>query len=353
MQITKGKINRAQRVVIYGPEGIGKSTLASLWPNPLFMDVESGTSELDVARTPTPASFEMVKRNATDLISDPMGYCTLVVDTADWTERLAITEVCALNNLSGLGGGDDYGRSYNLLEKLWAKWLDSLTELCFKKGIHIVILAHSTTRKFEQPEEIGAYDRWEMKLEKKTKALLKEWPDMLLFYSYKTLVVADGKSKTKKGTGGQRVIRTEHHPCWDAKNRHGLPSEIMVDSENKTKLPTELAQIFYGQQVAVTPVAAEPAPTINGVPFIYNTPMDSGPDDILIGNLPALPTNLIQLMNDSGVTEAEIRKAVGSRGHYPEETPITGYTPEFIEATLVANWDKVVGLIEQQRKVKS
>ena len=41
MNITSGKIMSAQKVVIYGPEGIGKSTMASKFPNPLFCDVVS------------------------------------------------------------------------------------------------------------------------------------------------------------------------------------------------------------------------------------------------------------------------------------------------------------------------
>ena len=55
-------------------------------------------------------------------------------------------------------------------------------------------------RKFEQPDELGAYDRWELKLGKKTSSqispLVKEWADMVLFANYKTYAVAvdkDGK----------------------------------------------------------------------------------------------------------------------------------------------------------------
>ncbi|VGS15292.1 phage protein [Streptococcus pyogenes] len=40
MQITRGKRARAQRVVIYGPEGIGKSSFAAQFPEPLFIDTE-------------------------------------------------------------------------------------------------------------------------------------------------------------------------------------------------------------------------------------------------------------------------------------------------------------------------
>ena len=55
--ITKGKVETAKKVVIYGPEGIGKSTLASRFPDPVFIDTEGSTKELDVSRYPAPKSW--------------------------------------------------------------------------------------------------------------------------------------------------------------------------------------------------------------------------------------------------------------------------------------------------------
>ena len=50
MQIKTGKITRTQKCVIYGCEGVGKSTFASKFPKPLFADLEGGTAHLDVPR---------------------------------------------------------------------------------------------------------------------------------------------------------------------------------------------------------------------------------------------------------------------------------------------------------------
>lgn len=58
MRITSGKVVRPQKVVIYGAEGIGKSTLAAQFPNPLFIDTEGGTAQLDVRRIEKPGSFD-------------------------------------------------------------------------------------------------------------------------------------------------------------------------------------------------------------------------------------------------------------------------------------------------------
>ena len=61
MQITRGRKARAQKVVIYGPEGIGKSSFASQFPDPVFIDTEGSTDNMDVARLDKPTSWAMLK----------------------------------------------------------------------------------------------------------------------------------------------------------------------------------------------------------------------------------------------------------------------------------------------------
>ena len=61
--------------------------------------------------------------------------------------------------------------------------------------------------------------------------MAKEWADMILFFNYKTTIITDSKSDSKKATGGQRVMYTTHKPAWDAKNRLSLPDELPIDFE--------------------------------------------------------------------------------------------------------------------------
>ena len=106
-------------------------------------------------------------------------------------------------------------------------------------GKNIVIVAHAAMRKFEQPDEMGAYDRWELKLSKKTAPLIKEWADMVLFMNYKNNIVEDPKTKSKKAVGGKRIMYATHSPTYDAKNRFGLPDSMDADF-------SEIAHIFSG-----------------------------------------------------------------------------------------------------------
>ena len=60
LNITKGVVKKAQKCVIYGPEGIGKSTFAAQFPEPLFIDTEGSTNHMDVMRLPKPSSWTML-----------------------------------------------------------------------------------------------------------------------------------------------------------------------------------------------------------------------------------------------------------------------------------------------------
>mgnify|MGYP000611029209 CR=1 FL=1 len=160
-------------------------------------------------------------------------------------------------------------------------------------GIHVVMTAHAKMRKFEQPDELGAYDRWEMKLTKQTAPMVKEWADMVLFANYKTFVVnVDGQGAQKgknKAQGGRRVMFTTHHPCWDAKNRYGLPEElpfdygeiaaILADSGNRPTAQEE-APVQMPKRPAKpstpeppTPVAAPEDQSLDLPPFMHQETM--------------------------------------------------------------------------------
>ena len=223
LSIRKGPQPRAIRTVIYGPEGIGKSTLASQFPDVVFVDFEHGTDSMDVARLDTPEDFDGVL-TLLNIISQEDICKTVVLDTADKLEQLISRHVCLKYGISSIEDAG-YGKGYTYLADAWIE-LMKVCDNIIDSGKNIVFVAHAQMRKFEQPDEMGAYDRWELKLSKKTSPLLKEWSDMLLFCSYKTNVVTDEKTKSKKAVGGKRVMYSTHNPCWDAKNRFSFPDSM-------------------------------------------------------------------------------------------------------------------------------
>ena len=231
--ITAGPRLMPLKVVLYGPEGIGKSTFASKFPNPLFIDTEDSTVNMDVRRFSKPTDWQDLF-HMIDYVREHKDICsTLVIDTADWAERLCEKAVCIAGHKASIEDFG-YGKGYTMAAEEFGKMLDALSDLATKAQVNVVLTAHSIIRKFERPDEMGAYDRYELKLGNKAgskcSALAKEWCDLLLFANYKEVVTeVNGK---KKAQGGRRVMYTSHHPCWDAKNRLGLTDELPFDIDS-------------------------------------------------------------------------------------------------------------------------
>lgn len=348
--ITSGKQQKAKKVVFYGPEGIGKSTFASRFPDPLFIDTEGSTTELDVKRYPKPTSWEMLLQEVREIIQRKP--CrTLVIDTADWAERLCTEHICASHGKKGVEDFG-YGNGYTYIAEEWGRFLNLLQDVVDVANINVVLTAHAIIRKFEQPNEMGAYDRYELKLGKKTTAqtapITKEWADMVLFANYKTFSVAvDDKGKKHKAQGGQRVMYTTHHPCWDAKNRFGLPEELPLDYST-------IAHIFDDQPSVLEqkPIEPEPLDELKEVPDDLNMVVNDQSSDISSSLDSAIPKALADLMAANSVTEDEIVKAVADRGYFPADMKIRDYPKDFVDGVLIGAWQQVLSMILTERNMQ-
>lgn len=363
LAISRGVVFKAQKVVVYGPEGIGKSTFASQFPDPLFIDTEGSTNLMDVARLPRPSSWTMLLAYIKEVKATP-GVCkTLVIDTVDWAEQLCVAHICATYDKKGIEDFG-YGKGYVFVKEEIGRLLNLLSDV-IESGINVVLTAHASIRKFELPDECGSFDRYELKLGNKTggqtSALVKEWADMVLFANYKQHVVEIDKKK--KAKGGQRIMHTVHHPCWDAKNRHDL----------KPELPFDFGQISYcipnhvdaapvpdpvKQQPSVPADAIKAAETADkelkkiideakAPPKQQQQPKEEPKPTELAG----LPKPLADLMAANNVTIGEIQGAVSMKGYYPLGTPIENYDPGFIDGCLVGAWDQVYSLILENREI--
>lgn len=344
MDIIRGKLPGARKVVVYGPEGIGKSTFASQFPEPLFIDTEGSTRHMDVARTPKPTSWPMLLGLVDEVIRDPSLCRTLVVDTMDWAELLCTQYVCdkyQKKSIEEFG----YGKGYTYLSEEFGRLLNQLSEVV-ERGVHVVVTAHAKMRKFEQPDELGAYDRWEMKLSSKTAPLVKEWADMVLFANYKTYAVKTEGGKVK-GQGGERRMYTAHHPCWDAKNRFGLAPELPFDFAGIASVIGEAPSISEpALQNEPKPVNSPDNPTqkVEGV-------CAPRQDDGLVPDIPdGIPQALADLMRANHVTATDIQTAVSAKGYFPLGMEITDYPKDFIDGCLIGAWDQVYQVILQERK---
>lgn len=232
--IKRGKQQRPQRVIIYGPEGVGKSTLASGLPSPVLLDTEQGSSQIDVARLDC-RSYEDVLNAIESLRTEPHNFKTVIIDSIDWCERFLQNSFLKEENrkknvhhksIEDLG----YGKGYKMIEPVAMELLLRLNTL-MSAGMNVVLVGHSRRVKFEVPETAGSYDKYELNLSKYVAPLVKEWADAMLFCNF-VVTVQDGK-----GHGGnQRMVYTSPSAPWEAKNRHGMPAVMAMDAGEISRL---------------------------------------------------------------------------------------------------------------------
>lgn len=346
MNITSGKMKSAQKIVIYGPEGIGKSTFASQFPNPLFSDTEGSTKMLDVQRFDKPTSIEMLIQQIEYVKQNPNICNTYVIDTADWMEKLCSQAVCAKYRKTGIEEFG-YGKGYTYLNEEFGKILNLLDDV-IAIGVNVVFTAHAQMRKFEQPDEVGSYDRWELKLTKQNAPMLKEWADAVFFVNYKTIVEKTSDNKYK-ASGGKRVMYTRHNPCWDAKNRFGLPEETEFNfSVIAPFINSGVSNTSLKTDHAYTPKKSEnPMDEIDR--FVDDEPFTPAPQKKKPDVPDDIPKALADLMIANDVLEEDIQLAVSQRGYFPKDTKIKDYGTDFIEGCLIGAWQTVYSLILQNK----
>ena len=335
-EITKGKIQKPYKVVIYGPEGIGKSTFASHFPDPLFIDTEGSTRSLDIKRLPKPTSYEMFKQEIDYIIQNNTSICrTLVIDSIDWGESLIIQHICDKYQKKGIEDFG-YGNGYVYAKEEVGRLLNRL-ENVIESGVNVVLTAHAQIRKFEKPDESGAFDRYELKLGKKTASqtapLVKEWADMVLFANYQTFVTKDEKGKTKV-SGNRRVMYTVHNACWDAKNRDDLPE--MCDFDYKVieqHIEKAIAKPVDNTPKA-EPIAAETySPSTSAIDF------DSE-------EYQKIPNKVRDLMKCDNISVEKLKEVIFLKGFFPKDTPIENMPNEFWEF-IASNWSNLKNFITE------
>jgi hypothetical protein len=243
------------RVVIYGVEGIGKTTLASLFPNPIFLDTEGSTFQMDVARAPNPEDEEdpqlrkwtHIEGALLDLARDSQGFQTVVIDSADWAEQLATNHI--LGNKKSI---EDFGfgKGYVMLSEQIGKMLGRCDDL-IRRDLNVVFVAHSKVVRVSPPDQTDGFDRYELRLHKAVAPKFKEWADVLLFANYRTHIIEGEDGRMKAKGGKDRILFTQRTAAFDAKNRFGLAPEIPMTIE-------ALAPIFAAAP-ATAATRAEPS----------------------------------------------------------------------------------------------
>jgi len=337
------------KTVIYGQEGVGKSTLASQFPNAVFIDCEGSTSKMNVRRLPKPTSWQMLCQEMTFILENckSKNYGTVIIDTFDWAERLALQELCNENNVKSIEGFG-YGKGWQYEAEKIGRFLDD-TDRLISAGINVVLLCHAVSRKATIPEEMEEFDHWELKLGNKTTnkiaPLLKEWSDITLFLAFQTNITSvDDKGSKHKATSCQRVMYTTKTAWWDAKNRFGLPD----------RLPLEYKSIahIYGAEVLQNSVekVIEKAEKIGIETAQSETLADFEEITPPYQRVQGIPDQLADLMESSYVTAEELEKICSEvKGYMPKGMPLQNYPSDFVQGCLIGAWEQVYAEVLRNR----
>ncbi len=264
--IKKRKIAAAQRILLYGENGTGKSTLAADAPSPIFLDIEGGSLQLDVARYPfreatdghIPHTYAQVLAALADLSTPGHEYKTVVIDTVDRLESLIWQHVCEVHKQAEGIESFGYGKGYVMALDVWRDFcrrLDALRAL----DINVVLLAHAQIKTFKSPDTED-FDRYSLRAHDKAAAFLMEWVDVVGFLTFDEWS-SKGKGEARaKGKGtGRRLLKTERTAAFNAKSRLPLPKEIEIEIAHPWKPIGDAiaAAASAGPETLLAQIAAE------------------------------------------------------------------------------------------------
>jgi hypothetical protein len=332
--ISRGKRPRHIFALIYGTDGVGKSSWASHAPRPIFIGAEKGTEQLDVARFPQTESITELLAQVRALQTEKHEFDSVVLDSLDWVEPLIWKAVCdeaKVETIEQAFGG--YGKGYARALDLWRTLLRELSVLNDK--MHVLLIGHAQIKSFQDPELPSAYDRYQLKINDKAAALVREAADAVLFARFETeLVKTNGK--TRAYGEGNRIMYTESRPGWDAKNRFNLPFCMALD----WKTFGEAIRAFYGlsgkgNNEAKAKAAPEEKPALNG------------------SGSPLLAKVRIRL-EESKISEPEFLDILKT-AQIPEAQSATSLEsiPDKPLSLSLQSWDTVTALAEELRAQKT
>lgn len=217
------------RVLIYGPPGMGKTTLANEFPDAVFLQVEDGTpGDIELDSFGHLTEYDQVIEAIGALYAEEHGYRTVVIDSLDKLEPLVWSATCAANKWESIES-PGYGKGYVAADVFWRELVEGLTALRRDRGMNAVLIAHSVVERFDDPRT-SSYSRYDIRLHKRAQALIEDDADVIAFINQEATIkgedVGFNKTRTHAEGGAIRWIYLEGRPSLNSKNRYGMPPKV-------------------------------------------------------------------------------------------------------------------------------
>lgn len=234
-KLVKGVQALPPRLCVFGGHGIGKSTLASQFPSPIFISTEDGLASLDVVSFPRIETLAEVGTHIRTLIKEAHTFKTIVIDSVDWlVEPLITGDIESKHDAKDLA----YGKGQMMVAEVLRELFNGLDILRKKRDMNVVLIAHAAVVRYEDPRS-EPYDRYQPKIPNRCNALLQEWVDVLAFAGFKVMIKKDdagfGNKTTRGVTTGERLLHLVENPAYVAKNRYSCPDTIPMSYEQLVK----------------------------------------------------------------------------------------------------------------------
>jgi hypothetical protein len=264
MNVTIGKKLKPLALLIHGVHGIGKTNFPTEAPLPIFIGSEEN-DEIECARLGKIETWKDLQEQLTWLRDAEHDFKTLVIDCIDTLEQ-----VCQKDILKGQNGKSmatafgGYGKAYEKMADMFLEIRDDfLVPIREKRGMNVVLLAHSEKNKHEDPMTNTSYDNYSTAIHKKIKPIFEDWVSAILFINYslfKSTRESDGK-ETLQSIDGERTIYCEERPSHIAKNRYNLPEEVPYKKTGAWKELTGHIRDFFAKGAPATTTVTAPTPT--------------------------------------------------------------------------------------------
>jgi hypothetical protein len=231
--LVRKKADKPPLIVLYGRGKMGKTTLASEFPNPIFIQTEDGAGSIELTSfSDGPiTNFADVDAALTELATEDHDFRTLVVDSVTQLEPLVWQETCRREGWKSIED-PGYGKGYLEADTIWREFLSACTWLRDHKSMAVILIGHEVVETFSDPERED-YSRYKLRLHKRAEALIRERADIVGFLN---MAVSLDKTKggfnkeTVKAKGsGQRQLNLAPRPTFEAGNRYGMPDRILVN----------------------------------------------------------------------------------------------------------------------------